>query len=65
MKKYLDKMEEFAKNGLCPFCGKEPNFQDFDSVKSVLIFDKTKVCQECQNSFLYDLRNFQREISYE
>ena len=55
---YLRRMFECLEEGVCPFCEKKVNFEDFENVGSINEYGLSGLCQKCQNSFFSkDLKN--------
>ena len=54
----IQRMIRDAERGLCPFCRKKVDIQDFRDVESLFEFDRSRICQKCQDGFFKDLRNF-------
>jgi len=54
----IRRMIRDADNGLCPFCRRKVDIQDFRDVESFFEFDRSRICQKCQDSFFKDLRSF-------
>lgn len=47
----LKKMFERKQKGICPFCGKEVNQEEFKDELSRKEFEISGLCQNCQDSF--------------
>jgi len=46
---YIKKMLEDKKNGICPLCKKEIEFNDFCDIKSIKEYTISGICQLCQD----------------
>ena len=56
---YLREMFEALDRGLCPFCQKEVNFEDFQDMESIKEYGISGICGPCQNKFFSKkLKNF-------
>ena len=56
---HLREMFESLDKGLCPFCQKEVNFEDFQDMESIKEYGISGLCQKCQNEFFSkNLKNF-------
>lgn len=55
---FLRRMFECLEEGVCPFCEKKVNFEDFENMDSVKEYGISGLCQKCQKSFFSDdIRN--------